>query len=69
MDTIEIRSASVTDHDAVRSLLERSGLPTEDIREHLPHFSLLLHDDRLLGVVGLEVHGDLGLLVSRSTPP
>jgi len=51
--------------DQVRSLLDASGLPTEDLQPALfEHFIGLGEGDLLDGVIGIELHGATGLLRS-----
>lgn len=64
LEDIEIRPAAAGDEGPVRELLESVQLPHEDIAEHLEHFFVALHRGDLLGVAGLELHGDVGLLRS-----
>lgn len=62
---VTFRPATTADLPAVRSLLERCGLPTRDLqREHLEHFFVCHAGDRLAGVVGIDTVGELGLLRS-----
>jgi amino-acid N-acetyltransferase len=50
---------------SVKKLLSASELPTADITaRHLTHFFGCGSDTELVGVVGLEVYGDAGLLRS-----
>lgn len=44
--------------------MTEADLPHEDIADHLHHFLLAKHEDHLVGVVGLEVYGEFGLLRS-----
>ncbi len=46
-------------------LLRRSDLPDKDVAEHFGHYFVVHEDDaRVVGVAGLEVHGEDGLLRS-----
>jgi amino-acid N-acetyltransferase len=60
----DLGNAGPGDEEAVAALLEGCGLPHEDIRPHLGQFTLARSDGRLVGVIGLEVHGRDGLLRS-----
>ena len=59
-----IQPASHDDLAAVQALLGANRLPFEDIAPHLAHFVVARDGDELLGVAGLEVHADSGLLRS-----
>jgi amino-acid N-acetyltransferase len=49
----------------VKRLLSESGLPIEDLTEqHMPHFFGCASGGELMGVVGLELYGELALLRS-----
>ena len=53
-----------SDLGAVASLLGANELPTADVEQHLETFVLAkLHGD-LVGVVGVEIYGEVGLLRS-----
>ena len=60
----DLENAGPEDQEAVAALLEGCGLPHEDIAPHLGHFTLARSGGRLVGVIGLEVHGHDGLLRS-----
>jgi len=62
--------ASPLDEPWVRQLLTLCGLPHEDITpEHLRHFWVIKEKGEILGVVGLEVFGRMGLLRSLAVAP
>ena len=61
--------ASLTDESAVAALLESCGLPHRDIAPHLAHFMVARDGSRVVGVIGLEVHGTEGLLRSLAVLP
>jgi amino-acid N-acetyltransferase len=53
------------DFDAIVRLLEAAALPHADLTpEHLAHFLVLRDGDAIVGLVGMEVRGDAGLLRS-----
>jgi amino-acid N-acetyltransferase len=57
--------SSRPDLATVRSLLASARLPTDDLTEdHLAHFFHAVDADRPLGIVGVELLGELGLLRS-----
>jgi amino-acid N-acetyltransferase len=60
-----IRTAMPADFDASRSLLVASGLPVADLTvEHLGGFILAEYAAKIVGLVGLERFGAIGLLRS-----
>ena len=59
-----IRAASAADWPAIAALLEQSRLPLDGAADHLGNFLVADQEGRLLGVGGLEVHGDAALLRS-----
>jgi amino-acid N-acetyltransferase len=62
--------ATPDDLTPVRSLLVRCALPADDLGPaHLEHFFVCRLGDRLAGVVGLELLGDVGLLRSLAVAP
>jgi amino-acid N-acetyltransferase len=62
MATIE--AARETDLPAITALLERCALPSVDVAPHLAHFTVAREGSNVVGVIGLEVHGTVGLLRS-----
>jgi N-acetylglutamate synthase-like GNAT family acetyltransferase len=60
----ELADAGPDDRDAVAALLASCGLPHADIAAHLPHFTVARAGGRIVGVIGLELHGEDGLLRS-----
>ena len=56
--------ASPRDAEAIQQLLGASGLPHDDIAPHLADFIVAKSDGALVGVVGLEVLGEVALLRS-----
>jgi len=57
--------ASERDEPWIRQLLGLCGLPDEDITpEHLKHFWVYQDGFQIAGVVGIEIHGSVGLLRS-----
>jgi amino-acid N-acetyltransferase len=59
---LELGCAS--DLGPVVSLLGASGLPTADVEQHLERFILARWHGELVGVVGAEIYGEVGLLRS-----
>ena len=64
-----IRPATREDLPGITRLLEGAGLPTEDLPPHGDGFFVSLAGDSLVGVVGLERFGEVGLLRSLAVDP
>ena len=63
--TLHAEPARPHDVKDALDLLRRSGLPETDVAERWGHYFVVREDDgRVVGVAGLEVHGDDGLLRS-----
>ncbi len=63
-NAVWIGPADGTQEPAIRALLARCGLPHADIGVHLQHFQVALEGEGLLGAVGAELYGPVGLLRS-----
>jgi len=61
---MDIRSARAADQAALRNLLVANRLPVEDLDESDIGFLVASDGERVLGVIGMERHGDTGLLRS-----
>lgn len=61
---MELRMPSATDHAALRALLQVNRLPVEDLDDSPVDFLVAVEGGRLVGAIGLERHGDAGLLRS-----
>jgi amino-acid N-acetyltransferase len=61
---VSLEPATPTDLDRVERLLAANDLPTADIRADAPQFYVAWVDGDPVGVGGLELHGDAGLLRS-----
>lgn len=59
-----LRSARPEDLGAVLALLEGASLPVVGVEEWFDRFIVAEHDGRVVGVAGLERHGNDGLLRS-----
>ena len=67
---MEVRPATRDDLPAIRALLEDSALPASDVDgEGAQRLLVTWKDGRLAGCIGLEVHGDVGLLRSFAVAP
>jgi amino-acid N-acetyltransferase len=56
--------ANPTDKNQIRRLLSECGLPTLYIHRHIKSFMVAKVGNRIVGVIGVEVHGRVGLLRS-----
>lgn len=65
----EFSPAVAGDRPAIESLLVAADLPHQDFAAHLEHFRVAREAGRLVGAVGLEVHGKTGLLRSLVVDP
>ncbi len=61
-----VLTASAIDLRNIIKLLKENNLPTEDIIQGAQHFLLIKQADNLVGVIGLEVYGNKGLLRSMA---
>ena len=64
-----IRTATREDLGDIESLLEASQLPTAGVRDDVCGFLVAEADSKIIGVVGMEVHGRYGLLRSTAVAP
>ena len=65
---VSLEPATPTDLDRVERLLAANDLPTADVRADAPRFYVARADGDPVGVGGLELHGDAGLLRSVVVP-
>ena len=65
---VSLEPATPTDLDRVERLLAANDLPTADVRADAPRFYVARVDGEAVGVGGLELHGDPGLLRSVIVP-
>jgi len=67
---VSIQSATRADRDEVMGLLARCELPSDGVDEQLAHGYVVARRDRaLVGVAGLERHGDAAILRSIAVVP
>lgn len=59
-----IRGARPDDLETLGTFLEKLGLPTAGVRDHLGQFLVLEQQGDIVGTVGLEMYGDRALLRS-----
>lgn len=62
-----IRPAQNTDKEAIIELLKKNNLPTRDLTGELQDFFVIKDGEKVIAVIGLETHGDHGLLRSMAT--
>ena len=67
--TATLRHARDEDLDAVEQLLTSSGLPVDGVADALSTFIVAESDNRIVGVVGLEVGDEHALLRSTAGAP
>jgi amino-acid N-acetyltransferase len=67
--SVEAAPATPADLPAVRELLLACGLLVEDVGGEGQHFLLARDGEGLVGCIGLEVHGEAGLLRSFAVAP
>ncbi len=65
---VVIRGALRSDLAAIEALLSASDLPTVGVADALDHFLLAEHEGRVIGAIGMELHGNFALL-RRQRPP
>lgn len=63
---IDIRRARESDIDAVSTLLSSSNLPLDGVADSITDFFVADAMDTVVGSVGVEVHGEYGLLRSAA---
>jgi len=63
--TFELRSALRSDLEPVKELLREAGLPTDGVEDQFPaQYKVATAAGSVVGVAGLELHGNVGLLRS-----
>ena len=63
------RDAKYADLKAIRELLQAGDLPSVDCEEHLDNFILVENEGEIVGLGGLEIYDDIGLLRSIVVVP
>jgi len=69
MENITYSLASPADEAGIKSILSQCELPNEDISIHLPNYVIGRAVNDIVGVIGLEVHGRIGLVRSLAVTP
>lgn len=64
LDRTAIRAAVDSDMHVIRQLLSSNRLPTSDLGDSRPEFFVTCEGAEIVGVGGLEIHGQVGLLRS-----
>lgn len=64
LDNVTILKANKGNYQNVISLLKVLDLPPEGVIDHFQNFFIALEDDNIVGSVGIEVYGKIGLLRS-----
>ncbi len=63
------RFASADDEAIINRLLADAHLPHDDVSSHLHNFILAIENEAIIGVIGLEMYGHVGLLRSLVVIP
>ncbi|MDX1488431.1 MAG: arsenic resistance N-acetyltransferase ArsN2 [Acidiferrobacterales bacterium] len=63
------RFASADDETIINRLLADAHLPHDDVAPHLHNFILAIENEAIIGIIGLEVYGQIGLLRSLVVVP
>ncbi len=64
MENISITFPEAKDETYIRSLLLEADLPFEDVGNHMPNFIVVKDKGHVIGAVGIEAFGEVGLLRS-----
>ncbi len=64
-----LRRAGHADHEAVATLLRDLELPTDGVADWLDQFWVAEHEDRVVGVAGMERYGDAACFARLRWPP
>ena len=64
LHALKLRSAVATDLPLIHQWLNQAGLPTEDVSEVLTSLYLGMNGEAVVGIGGIERHGEDGLLRS-----
>ena len=66
---ISVRTATPSDWQVVKALLEANKLPLDGALDHLSNYLLATRDTEVIGIAGAEVYGDVALLRSVAIAP
>ena len=64
-----IRRTEESDLSFVLAMLEKAGLPREGVASHFSDFLVARREGRIVGAIGLERYGSIGLLRSAVVEP
>ena len=64
METINLKPAETVQLEEIQKLLKNSGLPFEDINNHLNNFLCMMNNEEIIAVGGMEIYDDVSLLRS-----
>jgi len=67
--TTAVVAATNNDRPSIEALLTAEKLPIEDLPAHLDRFWIVRDQDRIIGVIGLELYPPYGLLRSLAVTP
>ena len=66
---MEIRSAKRDELPELVEMLRQSKLPVAGTKEHFTNYLVATKEERIVGMVGLEIYGEVGLLRSLAVAP
>ena len=66
---MNIIEASPHQRDAIMALLQSQNLPSKDLPQSLQDFYVVLEEEKLVGLIGMERYGLFGLLRSMVVHP
>jgi amino-acid N-acetyltransferase len=66
---VTLRRASPSDREVILAILRSLDLPTAGVPDWLERFWVADHEGRVVGVAGMELYGDGGLLRSVAVSP
>lgn len=69
MNDFKILKAKRADLEDILHLLEIVGLPKAGVPNHLDNFLVSVHNEKVVGCVGLEVYNNIGLMRSLAVYP
>lgn len=67
--SLTFRTASHSDLESVKMLLQHYDLPSSDVIEQIEHFIVVFDENILVGVGGYELTGQIGLVRSFAVHP
>lgn len=64
IDKIKFKLADSVEISSIQKLLQECGLPYNDITDHISNFILAKNGSDLIGTIGLEMYGNIGMIRS-----